>query len=242
MIHSTSRQLSRFALSIALFLTAYCLSHAQAVITWGTPTFISGDADVVAVDTRIWAYNFGDVSKSPVVNGVTFTGYNSNTGNSHFTLTTVGSSIHQNTWAFAASNNDFNALSSNYQDLLRSATYWSGMTNHTQIMTLQDLTVGATYQIQFWVNDSRAGYHNSDIVTFFDTHGNTATLLYGTTIGQYVTGTFTAADTTQIINLGPYSPQINAATLGLVAVPEPATYAAIIGALALGLVVLRRRK
>ncbi|MCR6655611.1 MAG: PEP-CTERM sorting domain-containing protein [Opitutus sp.] len=242
----TPRKLFRFGISVGLFLTAHCLSHAQAVITWGTPTFISGDADVAVVDTRIWAYNFGDASKSPVVNGVTFTGYASNTGNSDFTLTTVGSSIYHQKTVFGNAGDFFTSLSSDYQDLLRSATYWSGQTIHTQTMTLENLVVGTTYQIQFWVNDSRtAGYHNDEVVSFADTFDNSVDVRYsnnGATLGQYVIGTFTAEETTQIIHLGPYSPQINAATLGTVAIPEPSTYAVLVGVLALGLVVLCRRK
>jgi len=246
---STSRKLFRYSITIALFLTTYCLSQAQAVITWGTPTFISGDADVAAVDTRLWAYNFGTTSVSPVVNGVTFTGYASNTGNSDFTLTTVGSSIYQNATVFGNTGAFYTALSSGYQDLLRSATFWS--TNHTteiQTMTLLNLIAGATYQIQFWVNDSRPNYHNTEIVTFSDaaTDGNTVSVRFsnnGATLGQYVVGTFTAEDTTQIIHLGPYSPQINAATLGTVAIPEPSTTALIVGAASLcGLLIFHRHR
>ena len=244
----TPRKLFHFGINVVLFWAAHCLSHAQAVITWGTPTYISGDADVAAVETRLWAYNFGDSSKSPVVNGVTFTGYASKTGNSDFTLTTVGSSIYQNATVFGSTGAFYTSLSSGYQDLLRSATFWS--TNHTteiQTMTLLNLTVGETYQIQFWVNDSRPNYHNTEIVTFSDADidGNTVSLRFsdnGATLGQYVVGTFTAEETTQIIHLGPYSPQINAATLGTVAIPEPSTYAVLVGVLALGFVVFRRRK
>ena len=246
MNHGTSRKLVHLGIGVALFLTAHCLSHAQAVITWGTPTFISGDADVAAVDTRLWAYNFGNAAVSSVVNGVTFTGYASNTGNSDFTLTTVGSSIHQNATVFGNTGAFYTALSSGYQDLLRSATFWSGSLANTQTMTLLNLIVGTTYQIQFWVNDSRPNYHNTEIVTFSDaaTDGNTVSVRFsnnGATLGQFVTGVFTAEDTTQVINLGPYSPQINAATLGTIAIPEPSTYAVLVGALALGWVVLCRR-
>ncbi len=243
---STSRKISRYSISIALFLTAYCLSHAQAVITWGTPTFISGDADVAAVDTRIWAYNFGTAAVSPIVNGVTFTGYASNTGNSDFTLTTVGSTIYHFENSFGNPQAFYTSLSSGYQDLLRSATFWSGQLSHTQTMTLHNLAPGQTYQIQFWVNDSRASYHNTESVSFADTFGNEALVRYsnnGATLGQYVIGTFTAADETQTIDLGPYSPQINAATLGLAAIPEPATTALLLGAAAMiGAVLIRARR
>jgi len=251
---STSGKLSRYSITIALFLTTYCLSHAQAVITWGTPTFISGDADVAAVDTRLWAYNFGDATVSPVVNGVTFTGYadasKPTTGNSDFTFTTIGSSIYNQKTAFGNTGAFYTALSSGYQDLLRSATYWS--TNYStpeiQTMTLHNLIVGASYQIQFWVNDSRAGYHNTEIVTFSDAaiDGNTVSVRYsnnGATLGQYVTGVFTAEETDQVIHLGPYSPQINAATLGTIAIPEPSTTALIVGAASLcGLLIFRRHR
>lgn len=247
MKNGTLRRVFHLGIGVAVFLAVQGLSRAQAVITWGTPTFISDDADVAPVDTRIWAYNFGNVSVSPVVNGVTFTGYASNTGNSDFTLTTVGSSIYQNATAFGNTGAFYTSLSSDYQNLLRSATYWSGYTTHTQTMTLQNLIVGATYQIQFWVNDSRASYHNTEVVSFSDalTDGNTVEVRYsdnGATLGQYVIGTFTAAETTQVIYLGPYSPQINAATLGLVTIPEPASGALVLGAASLfGLILNRRR-
>jgi hypothetical protein len=246
MNYKSSCKLYSLGISMALFLTAHGSAQAQAAITWSTPTFISGDADVAAVDTRIWAYNFGTASVSPTVNDVTFNGYASNTGNSDFTLTTVGSSIHQNSTVFGNTGSFYTSLSSGYQDLLRSATFWSGGTSNTQAITLQNLTAGATYQIQFWVNDSRPNYHNTEVVTFFDTFNNTASVRFsdnGATLGQYVIGTFTAADTMQVINLGPYSPQINAATLGLVAIPEPSTYAVIFGAVSMiSLALIRRRQ
>lgn len=242
----TSHKLCSIIISAVLFCAAHGLARAQAVISWTTPAFISGDADVAAVDTRIWAYNFGNASVSPVVNGVTFTGYASNTGNSDFTLTTVDSRIYQHATAFGSNLGFYTSLSSAYQNLLRSATYWSGSQSDIQTMTLLNLTPGAAYQIQFWVNDARAGYHDDAQVSFADTFGNTATLTYnngGASLGQYVVGTFTATGTTQILNLGPYSPQINAATLGLVAIPEVSSSALILGAASMiGLALARRRR
>ncbi len=240
------RKFSSICLGVAAFTLSLGSAHAQAIISWSTPTFITGDADVASVETRIWAYNFGTAAVSPIVNGVTFTGYASNTGNSDFTLTTVGSTIYHFPNSFGNTQAFYTSLSSGYQDLLRSATFWSGQLSHTQTMTLHNLTPGHTYQIQFWVNDSRASYHNTESVSFADTFGNEALVRYsnnGATLGQYVIGTFTAAAELQTIDLGPFSPQINAATLGLAAIPEPATTALLLGAAAMiGVVLIRARR
>lgn len=246
-MHKVSAALSTFLLLLCASATCFIAptAIAQAVFTWGTPTYVNGDSDVATVTSRIWAHNFGDASASATINGVIFSGYASNSGNSNFTLTTVGSSIYQNTSAFGSSQAFYTALSDGYETMLRSATYWSGSLSNTQTMTLQNLTPGASYQIQFWVNDSRPSYHAGLYVSFADTFGNAANVFYnngGNSLGQYVTGTFTAAATTQTIVLGPYSPQINGATLGLTAIPEPATTALSAGLAGLiGLIALRRR-
>lgn len=232
--------LSGLAVAVAALVTPR--ARAQAVVTWQSAHFITGDSDVSLNGTLVWAYNFGAGGTNPTINGVTFTGTNS--GSPGVTLTTVGSSFFNNAAAFKSTQSFYTSLSSGYQTLLQSASYWSGNTSNTQTMRFNDLIPGATYQFQVWVNDSR-GLHAGLSVTFSDQLGNVGSVLYnnnGASLGQYIIGTFTAVGTTETLALGPYSPQMNAASLRLTAIPEPSTYAALAGAAVFGVVIYRRRR
>jgi len=68
-----------------------------------------------------------------------------------------------------------------------------------------------------------------------------------TVVGQWVTGTFTAVGTTlDIVINNPesttYSAILSGYQLRLTAIPEPSTYASIVGLLALGLAFSRRKR
>lgn len=225
--------------------------RAQAVVTWGSPTFISGDTDVAKTGTLVFAYNFTDDGASATVNGVTFTAESETSSALTFT-TTAGNSFYANSSAFGSEGSFYTNLSSGYQTLLQSSVYWDitdaeAFTTPDKI-TFNNLTTGNTYYMQFWVNDSRGDY--SDRVNLLsDGLGHSAQLRFdaGTgaqSLGQFVTGSFVATGTTQDIKLSAAAGnaiQINALTFSVTAVPEPSTYAVFAGLAALGFCLYRRR-
>lgn len=75
----TSFKVSPFIASAAIAGAALAMNAPAtmaSVITWGTPTDVSGDANVSTAGTLVSAYSFYGTTPivSPVVNGVTFTG------------------------------------------------------------------------------------------------------------------------------------------------------------------------
>ncbi len=193
---SSKRSASRLPLSIACAVLLACSWGAgparAAVITWGAATAISGDIDVATDGTNIFAYNWNSTTQA--VNGVIFTA--PGTG---VTLPSVS----VNTYTFGSSSAPFAGLSSSYQGIL-SGSAWSGTTS-AQTVTINNLTVGRKYEVQFWVDDSRGGF-NSRTNTVTGGGGNTVMLAFaangnGGALGQYTIGTFTADGTTQTITV-----------------------------------------
>lgn len=222
---------------------------AQAVVTWDTPAFISGDSDITFSGSLVLAYNLTDESGNTTVNGITFTGVTGSTSALTFT-TEEDSFFYTDSVSFASGSPPFTDLSGGYQVLLQSAAYWD--LNDTSVvnrMTLNNLLDGNLYHLRLWVNDSRGDY--SDRVNLIsDGEGHEVQLRfddgsYTSSLGQYVTGTFVAEGTTQDILLSAHSGntiQLNALILSTSAIPEPSTYAALAGLVALGLASLRRRR
>lgn len=220
---------------------------AQAVINWGTPTYISGDTDVevAAGATMVWAYNFTSDSTSVVLNGVTFSP-NAGTGADLSITTTSGSLFYANPSAFGTGASFYTTgLSAQYQALMQSAIYWDliGFTT-PDIITLNNLTVGQAYSVQIWVNDSRVGYFDR-VNLIADDSGHSVPLRFNNgssaSFGQYVIGTFTATSTTEALLFSPASGnalQVNAMTLQ--ALPEPGTWA-LLGFGVLATALLRRK-
>lgn len=246
-------------LCLLLALASAQALRAQAVVSWGTPTYITGDSDVATTGTLVLAYNFsyndseGPTSFADVtVNGVTFTAVDNSTSALTFT-TTAGSYFSTNSSAFASGAAFFTNLSSGYQNLLRSAAYWDivdaeAFTTPEKI-TFHNLVSGQTYHVQFWVNDSRGDYFDR-VNRISDGLGHEVDQRFdaGTgaqSLGQYVTGSFVADGSTQDFFFSAAAGnavQLNALTLSTSAVPEPSAYAACAGLAALGLAFLRRRR
>ncbi|MGH8047070.1 MAG: hypothetical protein ACREKL_07465 [Chthoniobacterales bacterium] len=228
-------------------------------MTWGTPTTISADTDVMTDGNLVWAYNFNfsEPGTSPTLNGVTFQGapYNADLS-ANLTFGNLGIFYGQNA-AFGSALSPYVDLSSSYQTLLISAAYWTGGPG---TVTFNNLTIGQEYLLQLWVNDSRAGLltnligrtdvvddnlgHSSSPVAY-----NDGVTTAGGTTGQYVTGRFTATASTQLVNVsaGPggdsgtmHTAQING--MQLRAVPEPAAWGSVLGFGLLILAATRRRR
>ena len=157
-----------------------------ATITWGEPTTIAGDSDVTKIGTTIGAYTFGDL-QNPTINEITFNGITPKAGyNNHDS-------------AFGSNAAPFSELSLEYQTLLQSGSFQRGPVT----FKFDDLVIGQKYQIQVWVNDSRA---LADEKTLTLTAGKSVTLSQNTTgveggVGQYIIGTWVADEVSQIINV-----------------------------------------
>jgi hypothetical protein len=117
---------------------------------------------------------------------------------------------------------------------------------HTLALTMSGLTIGETYEFQWWDSDANPNTHaavNNNTLNTTATAGNSVSLFAGpgvdySSAGQYAIGTFTADAVSQEIDFTGASssddPLVDAFQLrgGITPVPEPSTWAL----LALGLV------
>jgi MYXO-CTERM domain-containing protein len=227
------------ALLAVIFMGFGFLNSVEgAIITWGTPTTISGDSDVITDGILVSAIDISTNAINPTVNGVTFV---SGTGAAGFSSGTV-----QNTFGSASA--PFSGLSSSYKDLLMSGIFSYDGNNPAPMftLTLTGLTINNTYKFQVWRNESVIDGANrqGDVVA-----GNSVTLDQNSTeaaggVGQFVVGTFVADATTQAIAFsgGNVINLANAYQLRDVTVVVPEPTGALLALLGLiGLVASRRR-
>ena len=244
------------AATLALALLPAMRSNA-ALITWATPTLISGDTDVSTTGSLLYAFTFGDTGvASATVNGVTFAPFAAPTNS--FAPATVGNVTLDHTGAdsFFSTNAagginiaPYSNLSTAYKGMLQSLASSNNETNMT--LTLGGLTNGTSYQVECWANVSGTFFFpTSNNTKTILTAGNPVTLDANSTdtdggVGQWVTGTFTATGTTQLITVASDAPGPAAGAklpilngLEVRTVPEPAS-AALLG---LGAVLLANRR
>lgn len=237
--------------AVALFLGSASVAPA-ATIVWDPAATISADTDVSTTGTFLKAFNLGDTTNSPLINGVTFAaGPDKNdtntltigTGEGSLTMTANGPANTRISGGtpFTANASPFKDLSANYKTLLKGANYAYPAGDLTGTATINSLTIGQIYLVQFWVNDPRGdGIGRTE--TF--TAGNAVTMDYNSTdadggVGQFVTGTFTADGATQeITTLASASYQINGYQIRTI--PEPSTVAFLLVGLGTFLGVRRR--
>lgn len=206
--------LAAFVVCLAL---GPCLAWADGSgrIRWETPKDVSGDFDVVTEGQLVLAVNQSGVDTT--VNGVKFTGVTKTTG--------IGEA--ENAWAgrlqttFTARVGDAflqgfeptGTLSAAYRNLLCGGAYADDGARKT--LTFQNLTVGHSYLVQFWVCDTRDsvnqyrdfGYSHRELVD------GQVRLMYhvspsASDFGQYVVGRFTADSTSVSIALDPESADV----------------------------------
>jgi hypothetical protein len=245
----TTRRLLLFstAILVATFAPSLRAITANAPITWGPPTNISGDSDVSTDGTLVAAFNMN--GPAVTVNGVPFASWmfttvTTSTTNGNFTFTETSHILAVS--GLGAGNSPFSSLSANYQTLLSTAL--STDENNTLTLTMSGLTIGQHYQFEFFLNGSNsAGTDNfrtvataTNSVTLDD---NTTDAIGGT--GQFVIGTFTASTSQEMIAFNgvdiTQAPTVNAFELR--AVPEPTTMSILlVGGAILGAARTLRRK
>jgi hypothetical protein len=236
------------ALLAATGLSAWAGAEGS-VITWGSPTNISGDTNVSTTGSLVAAFNMN--GSAVTVNGVNFSAFPVTGGTT--TATSGNFSFHETPGTLVAPANlgsaspPFSNLSANYQTLLSSAISTSD--NNTLTLTMSGLTLGQQYQFQWWLNAS------SNFTLGYGTTAsspNPVTLDSNTTdtnggLGQFVIGTFFCGATTQIITFtgidSTNAPTVNAFQLrNLSIVPEPSTFALLASGALLGIARIIRRK
>jgi len=237
--------------------TAGLQGQTVASMNWGSGAQgITGDSDVSTQGTLVQALNFG--SASPTVNGVTFSSalvveFSQSSPVGTFTLTETDTSVWLRTISVGGvglSQGPLASLSPDYKALFTSGVNTDGFNPNTTLqLFMPGLTIGNTYLFQIWVSDGISGIVEGNPYWVTNTIGlslspNPSLEIGG--LGQYGTGTFTASDTTMFLEFyGPVlevGPLINAVQLrDISAIPEPSTYAALLGLVGLSLALLKRR-
>jgi hypothetical protein len=236
--------------------TITSLGAAQAqTITWQTPEVISGASDVLNNGTYFgsWAPFDGGASSLPV-NGVAFQGFSDLTG------LTANFSGGEGGGNYYGSPGTVGTGSANYNTLLGYGAYANG--SGTSTFSWGGMTAGDTYEVQFWVEDTRgftgARWENlsgGDIGTTSTGVDESGPVGYSSplfsgaaTPGYYITGTFVAdSSDSEEIMLSPYggSPdtQINLFQVrDITPTPEPSTFTLLAGSGAAMLMGFRRRR
>ena len=189
-------------------------------ITWQTPRNIKDDTDVSTKGTSVYAYAINDIDT--VVNGVTFIAGGAinrslkvqNLGDDHDVVSSDFLRYTPDAYMKNGKTLD-SSLPVSYRNLLDGGIFISAKTPQT--ITLGNLKVGETYEVQVWFNDSRDkrlkrkttlnGVNDVKVIyTPVNTEGG---------LGQYVLGTFVATATTEDIVQTSTSgnPQLNAIQL-----------------------------
>lgn len=225
-----AKQISLIAI-LGAGLTASTLSSQAATVIWETPVDITSVNDINIAGTLVSAGSWGTTGAQDVTVGtetITFAEM------AAADLSPAAWGVQSNAGLYGGDTGDatFNAV--------LDSNAWAGGTDATRTFTLSGLAVDQEYQVQFFVSDDRDETSRARTVTF--SAGNTSDSLSYT--GQYVIGSFTtdAVTQSQSITISPSAGEqfaLNAYVLR--AIPEPSSYAALLGLGALALVSCRRK-
>jgi hypothetical protein len=157
----TSRQFIRKIILLTVLGAISALLQAPrvnaAAITWGVVGNITANSDVSTVGTSDYAYDWASSAGSQTVNGVSFTGTTSTSpgGNVGLSGTGIANAPSSYTTASASLWTTFKSAYPQYEATLIGGDYMSA--NVVCTVTLNNLTIGNSYEVQVWVNDPRNG-------------------------------------------------------------------------------------
>ena len=228
------------------------LASQAAIITWDDAVTMSGDTDVSTEGTSEYAYSLNGANGTKALNGVDFT-IAAEGANGVFDNLTSSVNASQGATAFASTTAPWASLSTAYKDVLQGGIY-NGADDTTY--TLNDLTGGQDYLVQMWItNPSNNTATRDRTASFYGEANNISTTAkvidynvgnVGGGLGQYIIGTFTTgASDTSISFLaegGGAAPGMQLNAIQVRAIPEPSSFALLGGLLALGHVMVRRRR
>jgi hypothetical protein len=244
------------ALGLAAFLTT---SSAQAQdVIFGSAQTITGDANLIDAADTAGIVNvdailpngdagFGGATGAPLTaDGVTFNAATfSSTSTSDGTITLTASSspgtFSSGSFSQYGNNANFGGGSAAFNSVMNAG----GVFGTAGVITISSaaLTTGDNYELQIF-NYSGDG---ADEATTFTSGSSSVTLFddNGSHVGEFVTATFAATGANEVIDFsyasGPYTPVVGAINLVQV-VPEPSTYALMLGGALLFGLGLRRRQ
>jgi hypothetical protein len=191
-------------------VTSSVASLTFNTIVWSAANTVSGATDIATNGSLLYAYN--NSGSAATVNAVTFTGVNS--------VTAWGTGVVLDGWdatstsAFSGGTSaPWNGLPAGYKTILQGGVYNGG---GVATVTLKNLVVGHQYQVQVWVNDSRAGSTTNRTEILSGAMSTSVTLAYNNTyaaggVGQFAIGSFVATATNQSFTMdGNASTQLNA--------------------------------
>ncbi len=244
-------------LSVATLLSTHAV--AQDLITFSTPTGVTGDTSILNLGTEdlgVYFTTTGAGAGTETINGISLAesdGLNNAPSQTYtsglYSISLAGGNATGTTAysGFGSGAAPYSTLSAGLQTILKGGAY--EYENGLGTVTLTGLTAGTAYKFELLVNDSRGGEAGrtetlSDTSATPKTSGTVAFNAQGAEggVGDYVTGSFTSTGTTETfdINSTINDDQINAFELAT-AVPEPSTWA-LLGVSCVGLVIFLRRR
>lgn len=219
---------------------------SAATIAWDTPTGFTDDS-VILSGNLVYAVATGS---GTVVNNVG--AQNLTFGADDGTNVVVSTGAGSESAAALFLGGGGSTGNAGFDTVLNSGDFngFGGSTSDEATVTLKNLTIGTTYEVQLFAADTRDGAQGRLISVDGGTEGQYAYLAGTPFVGADVTGTFVASAATQTFteaewvspgDLGSY--QINGIVLDSAAVPEPSTLAYLgLGATLMFLFVSWRRK
>ena len=228
---------------LAVGLITLSASVSASTITWTTQAF-TDTTQISPLSNVLSAYNYGN-SATVAVNGVDFVGHDALTqDDAVFRFGQSGAKMNHNSGDSYDAANTVTGLSVADANALMDFFSYNDQTNMNWLMTLKNLQIGETYQIQAIVVDDRAAQSGRNM--HFGPDGNSWGAAYDyTSAGAplLATGTFVADATTQDFRQGYQgtgAPQFNAMIISTTAVPEPSSLV-LLAAGTVALMSVRRR-